>query len=118
MPSKYLNNQRFYIIVEPKYYQNALETYHKVRDKVHSVGLINTAKLDLDTIANRESLAYLISSNNRYANSYAHYLLNRVMRCRDVHELKNHKIAITSDCMLYQNFAVRKIDKAIYETPL
>ena len=113
----YLNNQRFYIIVEPKYYQNALETYHKVRDKVHSVGLINTAKLDLDTTANRESLAYLISSNNRYANSYAHYLLNRVIRCRDVHELKNHKIAITSDCMLYQNFAVRKIDKAIYETP-
>ncbi|MDD4089737.1 MAG: SbcC/MukB-like Walker B domain-containing protein, partial [Tissierellia bacterium] len=49
--------------------------------------------------------------------AYAIYLLNKVIRCEDVHDLKEHKAAITADCMLYQNFAVRKIDSNIYRTP-
>ena len=113
----YLNNQRFYIIVEPNRYETALHVYHRIRNEVHSVGLINTGKLELDTKTNHESLAYLISSNNRFAKSYANYLLNGVIRCKNVDELKNNKIAITSDCMLYKNLAVRKIDKKVYSTP-
>lgn len=113
----YLNNQRFYIIVEPTHYKTALHVYHKIRNDVHSVGLINTGKLKLDAKTNPESLAYLISSDNRFAKSYANYLLNRVVRCKNIDELKDHKIAITSDCMLYQNFAVRKIDEKVYSTP-
>lgn len=113
----YLNNQRFYIIVEPTHYKTALHVYHKIRNDVHSVGLINTGKLELDTKTNPESLAYFISSDNRFAKSYANYLLDRVVRCKNIDELKCHKIAITSDCMLYQNFAVRKIDEKVYSKP-
>ena len=113
----YLNNQRFYIIVEPTHYNTALHVYHKIRNDIHSVGLINTGKLELDTKTNPESLAYLISSDNRFAKSYANYLLNRVVRCKNIDELKDHKISITADCMLYQNFAVRKIDEKVYSTP-
>lgn len=113
----YLNNQRFYIIVDPIHYKKALHVYHRIRKDVHSVGLINTGKLLLDTKANPDSLAYLISSDNRFAKAYANFLLNRVVRCNNIDELKDHKIAITSDCMLYQNFAVRKIDDKVYSTP-
>jgi len=113
----YLNTQRFYIIVEPRYYQVALEVYHKIKKEVHTVGLVNTNKLDLKAVADPDSLAYVIKSENRWAKAYATYLLNRVIRCADVASLKEHKVAITPDCMLYQNYAVRKIDARVYHTP-
>lgn len=113
----YLNSQRFYLIVEPQYYHIALDVYNTIRKEIHTVGLVNTGKLKLDCIADKKSLAYLIKSDNRYAKAYAIYLLNRVIRCQELHDLKNHKVAITSGCMIYQNFAVRKIKEDIYHTP-
>jgi len=113
----YLNTQRFYIMVEPKYYKIALEVYHQIRKEVHTVGLVNTEKLNMNNAAAIDSLAYVVKSDNRYAKAYATYLLNRVIRCNDIHSLKDHPVAITSDCMLYQNYAVRKINEAVYKTP-
>jgi len=113
----YLNTQRFYVLVEPQYYRTALEVYHKIKKEVHTVGLVNTNKLDSQAGAGADSLAYVVKSDNRWAKAYAVYLLNRVIRCADVQGLKEHKAAITPDCMLYQNYAVRKIDERIYRTP-
>ena len=113
----YLNTQRFYIIVEPQYYKAALEVYNRIKKEVHTVGLVNTKKLDINAEVDINSLAYIIKSDNRYARAYAIYLLNRVVRCEDIHNLKDYKIAITPLCMLYQNYAVRKIDEMVYRTP-
>ncbi|MDD4493167.1 MAG: SbcC/MukB-like Walker B domain-containing protein [Eubacteriales bacterium] len=113
----YLNTQRFYIIVEPQHYQAALDVYNKIKKEVHTVGLVNTSKLDIYTDADVASLAYIVKSDNRWARAYAVYLLNRVIRCDDIRSLKDHKVAITPDCMLYQNLAVRKIDEKVYHTP-
>ncbi len=113
----YLNNQRFYLIVEPKYYDIAAGVYHKIRKKVESVGLVNTEKLKLNREVDTNSLAYFVTSDNIYAQAYANYLLARV-KCSDrLEDLKNHKIAITKTCMLYQNFALRKIAARIYQKP-
>lgn len=112
----YLNSQRFYIIVEPQYYSVALSVYNKIKKEVHTVGLVNTGKL-MNTEIDKDSLAYIVKSENRYAKAYAIYLLNRVIRCEELDKLKEYKIAITPDCMLYQNYAVRKIDERIYRTP-
>jgi uncharacterized protein YPO0396 len=113
----YLNTQRFYIIVEPEHYKVALDVYNKVKKEVHTVGLVNTGKLDLDAQVDINSLAYVVKSENRYAKAYGTYLLGRVIRADDVQNLKEHKVAITADCMLYQNYAVRKIDERVYNTP-
>lgn len=113
----YLNTQRFYIIVEPQHYRVALEVYNKIKREVHTVGLVNTNKLDINASVDINSLAYIVKSDNRYAKAYAIYLLNRVVRCADVQSLKEHMMAITWDCMLYQNYAVRKIDENVYRTP-
>lgn len=113
----YLNSQRFYIIVEPQHYKAALEVYNKIKKEVHTVGLINTSKLDINAVADINSLAYVVKSDNRYAKAYTIYLLNRVTRCNDIQSLKDHNVAITPDCMLYQNYAVRKIDERVYNTP-
>jgi uncharacterized protein YPO0396 len=94
-----------------------IQTYNKIKNEVHTVGLVNTEKLDVNAPTDINSLAYLIKSDNRYAKAYATYLLNRVIRCDDVYNLKEYKVAITADCMLYQNYAVRKIDDNVYRTP-
>ncbi|HZK54698.1 MAG TPA: ATP-binding protein [Desulfosporosinus sp.] len=113
----YLNTQRFYLIVEPQHYGAALEVYNRIKKDIHTVGLVNTNKLDLNTGADNASLAYVIKSDNRWARTYAVYLLNRVSRCEEVQRLKDYRVAMTADCMLYQNHAVRRIDEKVYRTP-
>lgn len=113
----YLNTQRFNIIVEPRDYDLALEVYNKIRNEVHTVGLVNTGKLNLEYSQDNDSLFAVVRSENRYANAYAAYLLNRVVRCNDVHKLKEHRVAITDHCMLYQNHTVRKINQDVYKIP-
>jgi len=113
----YLNTQRFYLLVESQYYAIALSVYDRIKREIHSVGLVNTEKLPIGDAVDQGSLAYVVSSENRWARAYTTYLLNRVMRCASVDELKNDLISITADCMLYQNYAVRKIDEKVYRTP-
>ncbi len=113
----YLNTQRFYVIVEPQHYTTALDVYNRIKKEVHTVGLVNTGKLDSGAGADQNSLAYVVKSENRWAKAYAAYLLNRVICCEDVQSLKEYKVAITPDCMLYQNFAVRKISDEVYRNP-
>jgi uncharacterized protein YPO0396 len=113
----YLHSQRFYLLVEPRHYDVALQVYDRIRKEVHSVGLVNTGKLDLTVSTDPHSLAHVVKSDHRYARAYATYLLNRVIRCEDVLQLQEYPVAITPECMLYQNFAVRKIKEEVYRNP-
>lgn len=113
----YMNNQKFYLVVEPQYYNVALEMYNKRRDKIHTAGIINTRKLPLDMEVDNKSLAYVVKSENRFAKAFANYLLGRVFRCDDVNELENYDIAITAECMLYQGYVVRHINPKYYHDP-
>ncbi len=113
----YFNKQKFYLIVEPEYYDVALEVYERKRKQIHTAGIINTKKIPLVDEVNNGSLAYVIKSENRYARAYTNYLLGRVVRCENVNELENHDIAITPQCMLYQGYVVRHINPANYRDP-
>ncbi len=113
----YLNTQKFYLVVEPEYYDAALQCYHKNRKNIHSAGIINTGKLTVNQETDNNSLAYVVKSENRYAKAYIDYLLGRVMRCDRVEQLKEHRIAVTADCMLYQGYVVRNIDPKLYRNP-
>ena len=113
----YLNKQKFYLIVEPEYYDIALEVYEKRRDSIHTAGIINTKKIPLEDAVNNQSLAYVVKSENRYAKAYANYVLGRVIRCDSSKELEQHDIAITAECMLYQGYVVRHINPKNYRNP-
>lgn len=113
----YLNSQRFYIIVEPAYYDTAAEVYDKYKSRIHTAAIVNTARLKTDVTPDTSSLASVVMSENRYAYAYVCYLLGRVTMCETVSELKEHRIAITQGCMLYQGNALRKIDPEIYQMP-
>lgn len=113
----YLNTQKFYLVVEPEYYNTALEVYDKNRGMIHSAGIINTRKLPMDKDEDHTSLAYVVKSENRYARAYINYILGRVTRCENVLELENYNIAITPECMLYQGYVVRHINPREYKNP-
>lgn len=113
----YLNTQRFNIIVDPKYYDIAAETYHRNKGKIEGVTLINTQALDLKKEVADDSLAATVISQDIYAKAYANYLMGRVKLCDEVGELKKYAISITKDCMLYQGKGLRKIPKDIYKIP-
>lgn len=61
------------------------------------------------------SLADVVVTDNKYADAYIKYLLGRVSRCKDDEEIRNYNIGITSECMLYQGFAVRAINPENYK---
>ncbi len=113
----YLNTQKFYLVVEPDYYELALDVYDKKRKTIHTAGIINTKKIPLQYEENNKSLAYVVRSDNRYAKAYVNYVLGRVMRCEKVQELEQYKIAITPECMLYQGYVVRHINPREYKNP-
>lgn len=113
----YFNTQKFNLIVEPKYYDIALQAYQKNQTKIHTAGIVNTKKLCMEYELDNTSLAYVVHSDNRYAKAYANYVLGRVTRCEAVEELENFDIAITPEGMLYQGFVARNIDKELYKNP-
>lgn len=115
----YLNTQRFYILVEPDNFDIALGTYDKLRKekKAFGVGLINTQKLSEYDKAPEGSLAAVVTSKNKYAKRYINMILGKVMMCNHYSELKNHKTAITRECMRYQNHVASAIKPEIFETP-
>lgn len=113
----YLHTQKFYLVVEPEYYDVALEVYDRNRRNIHTAGIINSKKLPMAKETDHQSLAYVVKSENRYAKAYVNYILGRVTRCESVRELENFPIAITPECMLYQGYVVRHINPKDYANP-
>ena len=111
----YLNTQRFYLIVEPKYYTRALQIYN-ANKRSYSQGIINFRKLP-ETEPENNSLASLVITENRFARRYADYVLGNVICCEQLENLENYSSAITKDCMVYKNYVSRKIDPKIYAKP-
>ena len=115
----YMNTQRFNLIVEPEHFDGSLDIYERIKKKrkIHSVGLINTQKLNQFKDCDENSLAYMVTSENKYAKLYVNMIMGKVVRCEDVQELKKYTRAITPTCMVYQNNTARQIDPKVYSKP-
>ncbi len=115
----YLNTQRFDIIVDPSYFNDALDIYDKVKyeQKIYGVGLVNTQKLTAYEQLVPGTLADKVTSDHTYARYYINMLLNNTYCVDDVHELKNYNRSITPTCMTYSNHTARQINPRVYEVP-
>lgn len=115
----YLNTQRFDIIVDPSYFNDALDIYEKVKveQRIYGVGLVNTQKLTAYEQVTPETLADKITSDHTYARYYINMLLNNTYCVDNVHELKNFNRSITPTCMTYSNHTARQINPRVYEVP-
>lgn len=117
----YLNTQKQYLIMEPCYYEKALKVYNELAKQnanYHSFGLVDIEKIEQEGRQRMQnSLAEEIITENKLAQIYADYLLGKVIKCYDTNSLRQHKIAVTPDCMLYQGYVARKINPAYYKYP-
>lgn len=116
----YLNQQRFYLIVDPKYYNDALEIYEALRleKQIYSVGLVDIEKIiKLQPRVRAGSLAEEIITEHPYGRAYADFLLGDVMKVEHVTDLRNHLKSITASCLLYQGYVARPLHPKSYKTP-
>ena len=117
----YLNTQRDYLIIEPKYFEEASKIYRKISKenaKYHSIGIVDLQKVYEQNISiSDNSLAMEIDTKNEFVKKYIDYILGNVIKCDDIHEMREHNTSITMDCILYKNFVIRKINPNIYKNP-
>ena len=114
----YLNTQKFYLLVEPEDFDIALSVYERLKEEgLHSVGVINTRKLEEYEIENDGTLAAKVTSKNVYAKRFVNMLLNNVVLCERVEDLKKYNRAITPSCVRYQNRVAVIINPKLYEVP-
>ncbi|MCD8143686.1 MAG: DUF2220 family protein [Clostridiales bacterium] len=115
----YLNTQKFYLLIDPACYQDALQIYDRIKREFHdhSFGLVDVGKLrEQERIAPRDdSLARKIETDHALARSYIDYLLGRVVCCANVEQLREHRTAITPDGMVYQGYVARPLRKELME---
>lgn len=114
----YLNTQRFDIIVEPQYFNKALEIYekHKFKKKIHGVGLINTNKLkNYEMLEN--SLASKVVGLNEFARQAIYMIMGKVICVDEIDDLRLHAHSITPTGMTYRNNTARQINQMIWERP-
>jgi uncharacterized protein YPO0396 len=113
----YLNTQKFYLLVEPAHYQTALHVLNesKRNEDLHGYGLVDIGKLRENEKLRQDpnSLAAVVEAKNPLARSYIDYLLGRVVRCKDVSELRKYRTAITPEGMLYQGYVARPLSRAL-----
>ncbi len=114
----YLNTQRFDLIIEPSYYNDAIQIYENIKDKlnIYNYGIVDIKKI-FEKKEVKDSLYSKLEISNKYARKYASYLLNNVICVDDVLELNKNEIAITKSGMLYKNYTTRAINKAVWEKP-
>lgn len=108
----YLGNRRFNLIVEPRYFDQALKIYSRIKDRyrLYGIGLVNTKQISKYKNYEQNSLASIIESENSDARAYINYTCGNVIMCKDAMELENYTTSITNDLLIYRGYAVTSLN--------
>jgi len=108
----FLGNRRFNLIVEPRYYDQALQIYARIKDRFHlyGIGLINTKQIAKFTKYEKNSLASIIDSENSDARAYINYSCGNVIMVNDAMELEKYPQSITNDRLIYRGYTVSSLN--------
>jgi len=109
----YLGPQRFNLIVEPRYFDEALQVFNRVKNtmNVYGIGLVNTKKIASFINCQPKSLATIIATDNVDARHYVNMTCGNLIMVEDVAELENYSQAITVEGVVYKSFTVRTLNK-------
>lgn len=116
----YLHTQKFYLILEPQYFTDALKIYDRLKFSkgFYDWGIVDTGKLEKKRpVCEKGSLAEEVSTDDPYARQFVDFVMGRVMKCDTVEELRDHDRAITDTCMLYQGFVARQLHPDRWKDP-
>ncbi len=112
----YLGWNKLALMVEPKYVKYAFEIYEEMDKKrfwrVSIVDTLRVSKKEWELKPN--ALAEEVTAKEDYAQSFVNFLLGKVIKCENVQELRRFRVAVTKDCLLYQNFQLRRMNPDNY----
>ncbi len=108
----FLGNRRFNMIVEPRYFDQALQIFSRIKDRyrLYGIGLVNTKQISQYRDYKKGSLASIIESENQDARCYINYTCGSVIMCHDAMELEKYNTSITNDLLIYRGYAVTSLN--------
>lgn len=112
----YLGSQKLGIIVEPRYAKWAMDIYEKMDSKkYYHYGVVDTERVlkDKQTVF-EQALSEEVETTKDYVRAYIDFLLGKVIKCQNVEELRQCRIGITSNCVLYHSYRIQHINPAHY----
>jgi len=109
----YLGPQRFNLIVEPRYFDEALQVFNRCKNtmNVYGIGLVNTKKIASFINCQPNSLATILSTDNVDAKHYVNMTCGGLIMVTDVGDLEKFSQAITVEGVVYKSFTVRTLNK-------
>lgn len=112
----YLGANKLCLLVEPGYVQAAMEIYEQLdKKKYWRVSLVDTEKvMEGNWVRKEHSLAEEIETKEDYVKAYIDFLLGNVMKCDSIQKLRQCRIGVTADCMLYKSFQLRRMNPENY----
>ena len=108
----YLGGQRYYLVIDPKFYNKALQYYQSVQKQkeIYGIGIINLEKLKKKHFnVKKNSLARKLKTGDQLVQAYINFLLGHVIACEDIFSLAKFSTSITIDGFLYKGFVTRKL---------
>ena len=110
-----LGNNRFMLIVEPRYYDQALQIFNRIKNRyrIYGVGLVNTKRIGEYTSFEKNSIASIIECENTDARCYINYAYGNVIMVNDPLDLEKYSRAITNDLLFYQGYVTRNLNPGV-----
>lgn len=112
----YLGGNKLLLVVEPEYAEDAMELYQEMDKKRFSrAAVLDSEKILSEKHPVREgSLAEAAAAKEPHVRAYIDFMLGNVMKCEDIQELRECRIGVTPDCMLYHNFRLQHMNPESY----
>ena len=109
-----LYGQKFNFFVNPQYYEEANRILKELAQNYnyYHVSLVDTDRLlKAGIVANNDSIAKLIDTDDAGARAYTDYLLGRTKKCYTFEEARNSGNGLLSDCTGYRAYATWYLNK-------
>jgi uncharacterized protein YPO0396 len=112
----YLGNNKLSLVVAPAYSEAAMAVYEELeRSEYFNVAILDTEKVDQNSYeVLKDGLAEEIVVREAYLQPYIDLLLGKVVKCRNLEELRRCRIGVTPDCMLYHTFRLQHMNPDNY----
>lgn len=112
----YMGGNKLLLVVEPEYAKTAMEIYQKMdKKKYYRAAVLDTEKvLEEKHEVRPGALAEEVIAKECYVREYIRFFLGNVMKCENIEELRNQRIGVTPDCMLYHSYRLQHINPENY----
>lgn len=91
-------------------------TRHSMKNGFSRVSLVDTEKLMQEEWRIKDNaLAEEVETKEPYVRAFVDFLLGNVIKCASVDELRQCKIGVTADCLLYQSYQLRRLNPDNYK---